>query len=270
MNRRLCLITGASAGIGAEFARQYAALGWDLALTARRADRLEALAAELEAAHGISVIPIVQDLARANAVDKILGALASQDRLVDALVNNAGYGLPGTFFNTDWKEQAAFIRVLYSAPIELAHKVLPGMAERRYGRIINVASLAGYAAGSAGHTLYASVKAGLIKFSESLNAECAATDQPDIHCTALCPGFTWSEFHDVNGTRDDTDKMPKWMWMQAAPVVKAGIDAVNKGQPVVVPGAVNKTLASLTRILPEPLGRAMVRAQSRRYRRMDA
>lgn len=270
MHRRLCLITGASAGIGAEFARQYAALGWDLALTARRADRLESLKTELEIAHGISVIPIIQDLARANAVDKILAEVAEQGRHADALVNNAGYGLPGTFFNTDWKDQATFMRVLYTAPIELAHKVLPGMQERGYGRIINVASLAGYAAGSAGHTLYASVKSGLIKFSESLNAECAATNLDDVHCTALCPGFTWSEFHDVNGTREDTDKMPKWMWMEAAPVVKAGIDAVNKGQPVVVPGMANKVLASLTRVLPEPLGRALVRAQSKSYRRTDA
>ena len=209
MARRLCLITGASAGIGAEFARQYAALGWDLALTARRTDRLEALAKELEATHGISAITIAEDLALPESVDAILAALEAKGRHVDALVNNAGYGLPGTFFNTSWEEQAAFIRVLYTAPIELAHKVLPGMATRGYGRIINVASLAGYAAGSAGHTLYGSVKAAMIKFSESLNAECAATGQADIHCTALCPGFTWSEFHDVNGTREDTNKMTK-------------------------------------------------------------
>ena len=269
MARRLCLITGASAGIGAEFARQYAAFGWDLALTARRTDRLEALAQELESAHGISAITIAEDLAKPEAVDAILAALEAKGRHVDALVNNAGYGLPGTFFNTSWEEQADFIRVLYTAPVELAHKVLPGMATRGYGRIINVASLAGYAAGSAGHTLYGSVKAAMIKFTESLNAECAATGQTDIHCTALCPGFTWSEFHDVNGTREDTNKMPKWMWMEAAPVVKAGIDAVNRGQPVVVPGGANKALATLTRILPESLGRAMVSAQSKRYRRMD-
>ncbi|KDA03392.1 SDR family NAD(P)-dependent oxidoreductase [Hyphomonas oceanitis] len=269
MARRLCLITGASAGIGAEFARQYAAFGWDLALTARRTERLEALAQELESAHGISAITIAEDLAKPEAVDAILAALEAKGRHVDALVNNAGYGLPGTFFNTSWEEQADFIRVLYTAPVELAHKVLPGMAERGYGRIINVASLAGYAAGSAGHTLYGSVKAAMIKFTESLNAECAATGQTDIHCTALCPGFTWSEFHDVNGTREDTNKMPKWMWMEAAPVVKAGIDAVNRGQPVVVPGSANKALATLTRILPESLGRAMVSAQSKRYRRMD-
>ncbi|MEZ5997792.1 MAG: SDR family NAD(P)-dependent oxidoreductase [Hyphomonas sp.] len=269
MTRRLCLITGASAGIGAEFARQYAALGWDLALTARRTDRLDALAAELAAAHKIEALTIAEDLGTDGAPERILADLAARGRYADALVNNAGYGLPGTFFNTSWEDQAQFLRVLYTAPIELAHRVLPGMAERGYGRIINVASLAGYAAGSAGHTLYASVKAGMIKFSESLNAECESLGHKDIHCTALCPGFTWSEFHDVNGTREDTNKMPKWMWMDAAPVVTAGIEAVNRGQPVIVPGMVNKTLATLTRILPEPLGRAMVSAQSRRYRRMD-
>lgn len=270
IKRRLVLITGASAGIGAEFARQYAELGWDIALTARREDRLTELAKTLEDDHGISTITVAQDLSKPDSVGKILDAIEAQGRHVDGLVNNAGYGLPGTFFNTNWQDQADFLWVLYASPIKLAHAVLPGMAERRFGRIINVASLAGYAAGSAGHTLYASVKAGLIKFSESLNAEAAALGYEDIHCTALCPGFTWSEFHDVNGTRQDTEKMPKWMWMEAAPVVRSGIDAVNKGQPVVVPGMVNKGLATLTRILPEPLGRAMVRAQSRRYRNTDS
>lgn len=269
MHRRLCLITGASAGIGAEFARQYAALGWDIALTARRSDRLDALAGELQDLHSICAISIAADLVDPAAPEAILTELENRGRHVDALVNNAGYGLPGTFFSTSWKAQADFIQVLYTAPLELAHRVLPGMAERKYGRIINVASLAGYAAGSAGHTLYGSVKAGLIKFSESLNAECETLGHSDIHCTALCPGFTWSEFHDVNGTREETNKMPKWMWMQAEPVVRQGIDAVNRGQPVVVPGMANKALATLTRILPEPLGRAMVRSQSRHYRRVD-
>ncbi len=269
MNRRLVLITGASAGIGAEFARQYAALGWDLVLTARRADRLEALAAELGTGSGITVTVISDDLADPAAPARLVADLAGRGLAVDALVNNAGYGLPGTYFSTTWQDQAAFLQVLYTAPLELAHRLLPGMAARGFGRIINVASLAGYAAGSAGHTLYGSVKAGLIKFSESLNAECAALGHTDIHCTALCPGFTWSEFHDVNGTREDTNTMPKWMWMEAAPVVKAGIDSVNAGHPVVVPGAANKMLATLTRILPESLGRAMVASQSSRYRKMD-
>lgn len=269
MNRRVCMITGASAGIGAEFARQYAALGWDLVLTARRADRLEALASELIAAAGIQVTVIADDLADPAAPERLVADLGGRGLDVDALVNNAGYGLPGTFFSTSWEDQAAFLQVLYTAPLELTHRLLPGMATRGFGRIINVASLAGYAPGSAGHTLYASVKSGLIKFSESLNAECAALGHTDIHCTALCPGFTWSEFHDVNGTREETNKMPKWMWMEAGPVVKAGIDAVNAGHPVVVPGVANKALATLTRILPEPLGRAIAGSQSSRYRKMD-
>ena len=267
--RKLMLITGASAGIGEEFARQYAALGWDLALTARRADRLEKLARELEDKYQIATIVIVQDLARANSVDTILKEIKAAGRHVDGVVNNAGYGLPGTFFNTKWKDQATFLRVLYTAPIELTHKVLGGMAERGFGRIINIASLAGYSPGSNGHTLYASVKSGLIKFSESIQAEAAAAGYDNVHCTALCPGFTWSEFHDVNGTRETTNEMPDWMWMEAAPVVEAGIKACERGQPVVVPGAVNKGLATLTRILPEPIGRALVGSQSKRFRHTE-
>lgn len=269
LNRRLCLITGASAGIGAEFARQFAALGWNLVLTARRYDRLQALAEELRARNGVEVTVIAEDLADPGAPQRLVAALDAQGLGIDALVNNAGYGLPGTFFSTRWEDQAAFLQVLYTAPIELTHRLLPGMAARRFGRIINVASLAGYAPGSAGHTLYASVKAGLIKFSESVNAECSAIGQSDIHCCALCPGFTWSEFHDVNGTRSETNKMPKWLWMEAAPVVAAGIEAVNRGQPVVVPGFANKVIAALTRILPEPAVRALAASQSARYRRTD-
>jgi len=266
MERRLCLITGASAGIGAEFARQYAALGWDLALTARRADRLETLAAELKSKHGIRVEVFAEDLAHTAAPGRLVAGIEARGLTIDGLVNNAGYGLPGTFYSTSWKDQSDFLQVLYLAPLELTHLVLPGMAARGFGRIINVASLAGYTAGSAGHTLYASSKSALIKFSESIAAESAALGHTGIHCTALCPGFTWSEFHDVNGTRETTNKMPKWLWMEAAPVVKAGIEAVNRGQPVVVPGLANKVIATLTRILPEPAGRALVRSQSSRYR----
>ena len=264
--RRLVLITGASAGIGAEFARQYAARGWDVALTARRADRLEALAREVEDAHGVAALVIAQDLAVPGAVDAILAEIAEAGRVVDGLVNNAGYGLPGTYLNTTWKDQAAFLQLLLHAPLELAHKVLPGMAERRFGRIVNVASLAGYAPGSKGHTLYGAVKAALIKFSESLSAEMEGTG---VHASALCPGFTYSEFHDVNGTREATKAMPEWMWMRAAPVVEAGIEAAERGQPVCVPGAVNKGLATLTRILPEPLGRALTKSQSSKFRATD-
>ena len=267
-SNRLALITGASAGLGAEFARQFAAKGWDVALTARRLDRLDQLARELEEKYKVATITISQDLAQPGSVDAILYELKEAGRHIDGIVNNAGYGLPGTFFNTSWKDQADFIRVLYTAPIELVHMALPGMAERNFGRIINVASLAGYTPGSNGHTLYASVKSGLIKFSESIQAEAEAAGH-DIHCTALCPGFTWTEFHDVNGTREMTNQSPDWMWMEAEPVVRAGMEAVVRGQPVCVPGAVNKGLATLTRVLPEPLGRALIKQQGKRFRKTE-
>lgn len=268
MSRRLALVTGASAGLGTEFARQYAARGWDVALTARRADRLDKLARDLEERHKVAALVIAQDLATEGAVDAILAELNEAGRSVDALVNNAGYGLPGTFFNTEWDDQADFIRVLFTAPCELTHKLLPGMAERNFGRIINVASLAGYTPGSTGHTLYAPVKAAMIKFSESVHAEAEAAGY-NIHVCALCPGFTYTEFHDVNGTREQTKEMPDWLWMEPGPVVHAGIEGAERGLPVVVPGAVNKGIATLAKLLPEPFGRAVMRGQTSRFRRTD-
>jgi len=268
-NNKLMLVTGASAGIGAEFARQYAALGWDIALTARRIERLDVLKNEIEHDSGVQVYTLQQDLARSTSVQAILKEISALGRHVDGVVNNAGYCLPGTFLNTKWKDQAAFLRVLYAAPVELTHKVLPGMVERGFGRIINVASLAGYAPGSSGHTLYGSVKAGMIKFSESIHAEAQVAGALDVHCTALCPGFTWSEFHDVNGTRQQTNQMPSWLWMEAEPVVRAGIEACEKGLPVTVPGRVNKGLATLARMMPESLGRKIMSGQGRRFRRTE-
>ncbi|MEM0985441.1 MAG: SDR family oxidoreductase [Pseudomonadota bacterium] len=266
--RRLALITGASAGIGAEFARQYAAMGWDIAITARRADRLQALASELENKHGVAAIVIAQDLAQDAAVSLILEDLKAHGRHVDALINNAGYGLQGTFFTTTWDEQAKANRVLWTAPLELIHKLLPGMAARGFGRIINVSSVLGYTAGSSGQTLYGPIKAALIRASEALHAECQDAGH-NIHVTALCPGLTDTEFHDVAGTRERAAEAPDWLWMQPGPVVEAGIEAVERGQPVIVPGRVNKGITTLAKILPEPLGRAAMRAQSKRWRGAD-
>lgn len=263
--RRLVLVTGASSGIGAEFARQYAMRGWDIALTARRADRLDALAIKLEEKYKVATFVIPQDLARASSVDAILKTLKSEGRHLDGVVNNAGYGPKEEFLETKWKEHADFIRVLYTVPIELTHKVLPGMVERGFGRIINVASLAGYAPGTSG--LYASVKTGLIRFSEAVHAELRADGHDSVNCTALCPGLTESEFHDVNGTREQFGAAPEWMWMQARPVVEAGISACEHGRPVVVPGAVNKGLATLSRLLPEPVTRILASEQAQRLKR---
>ena len=265
MTQRTALITGASAGIGTAFAEAYARRRYNLVLTARRADRLEALAARLKERFSIDVTVLPADLADPHAVRTLTDALHAQTIDVDVLINNAGYGLPGTYLSTSWDEQDAFLRVLLTAPCELAHRLLPGMLERRYGRIINVASLAGYTPGMASHTLYGAVKAAMIRFSESLHAESKADG---VHCTALCPGLTRTEFHDVNETRGQLEDVPDFMWQEAGEVVESGIAACDKGQPIIVTGGVNKTIAALSRILPDPIGRRLSASQSKRFRKM--
>jgi short-subunit dehydrogenase len=265
MERRLALVTGASAGIGAAFARLLASRGFDLALTARRLDRLDGLAVELRARHGIEAHPIAEDLADPAAPARILEYVEKAGRTVDVLVNNAGYGLPGTFAETAWAAQQAFIQVMVTAPCELAHQVVGGMRARRYGRIVNVASLAGLLPAAAGHTLYAASKAFMVRFSQSLHLEGAGDG---VHVTALCPGFTWSEFHDVNGTRELANaSTPKWIWMDAQAVVEAGWRAAEANQAVCVPGAPNKAIATLAKAIPENLALALIASQGGRFRK---
>lgn len=264
--RPLSLITGASAGIGAAFARELAARGHDLVLVARRSERLQALAAELHARHGARAHIVPMDLADPAAPCRLAETLDQQGLAVDWLVNNAGYGVPGTFLANEWSTHADFLQVLLTAPTELAWRLLPGMRERRYGRIINVASLAGLVPGSAGHTLYAASKAYLIKFSQSLALENRALG---IHVCALCPGFTWSEFHDVTGTRSLVGKLPGFMWQDAPSVVREGIDAVERGKAVHVSGRFNRVLKALNELVPDRLALWLSTRQSKRYRQLD-
>ena len=215
----VALVTGASAGIGSAFARELAARGHDLVLTARRADRLDALAEELRRDHAVAAHCIPLDLAESDAPNRLAGEVARLGLQVDLLVNNAGYGVTGSFVSRTWSTHADFTRVLVVAPTELCHRLLPGMRARRRGRIINVASLAGLLPAPAGHTLYAASKAWLIRFSQALALENRAHG---IHVCALCPGFTWSEFHDVTGTRERMHRLPRWLWMDAASVARDG------------------------------------------------
>jgi hypothetical protein len=263
MARRLCLVTGASAGIGAAFARLYAAKGHDLALTARRADRLEQLAAELRQAHGVEVLVLPADLAQPGAVDQVITAIEAAGRTVDVLINNAGYGLPGTYAKTRWADQQAFLQVLLTSVCELTHKLLPGMVERGYGRIVNVASLAGLVPGMPSHTLYGATKAFLVRFSQALHLETLGTG---VHITALCPGYTWSEFHDANGTRAMANTIPKWMWLDAETVVEQGYLAVEANRPVRVTGGINKLIAAICKVVPESWVLGHVAKWSRRTR----
>jgi short-subunit dehydrogenase len=266
MARRLALITGASAGIGAASARIYASHGYDVALTARRADRLEGLAAEIKLRSGVEAYALPADLADPAGVDAVLAGITEQGRVVDALVNNAGYGLPGTYATTSWADQATFLQVMLTSVCEMTHKVLPGMVERRFGRIVNVASLAGLVPGAAGHTLYAATKGFLVKLSQSLHLENLSTG---VHVSALCPGFTYSEFHDVNGTRDQVSQgVPEWMWLGADEVAAAGYEAAEANRPICVPGAPNKALAAIAKLVPDDWALALMASQGSRFRKV--
>lgn len=265
--RPTSLVTGASAGIGAAFARELAARGHDLILTARRVDRLEALAQELATRHGSTVTVLPADLAAPGAAQALCEAITTRGLAVDWLVNNAGYGVPGTFDASDWPVHEAFIRVLMTAPTELAWRLLPGMRQRGHGRIVNVASLAGHVPGSAGHTLYAASKAYLIKFSQSLALE---NRHRGVHVCALCPGFTWSEFHDVTGTRELMNKLPKFMWQTAEDVVREGYEATERGDIVHVTGGVNRFIKALAKLLPDRLALWLSARESKRYRALEA
>jgi len=262
--QRTALITGASAGIGTSFAHVFAQHGFDLVLTARRADRLTDLAQEIATKYGRRVHVIAADLADPAAPAKIFSEIAEAGITVDALVNNAGYGLPGRFLDCTWDQHRAFIQVMVTAVADLTRRFLPGMVARRYGRIINVASLAGLVPASAGHTLYAASKSMLVFFSQSLALEHL---QNNVHVTALCPGFTYSEFHDVNGMRPQVSQLPGWMWMDADTVARQGYDAVMAGAIVYVNGRVNGAIAVLTRMLPQWFIMRIVKRVARKFRR---
>lgn len=260
---RLALVTGASAGIGEAFARLYASRGFDVALTARRKERLEALARELELANPIKTMVIPGDLSAPGAVETILKEIASRGASIDVLVNNAGYGLSGVWRTTTWEQQAASVQVMLSAPLEFCHRLLPSMVEQRWGRILNIASLAGFLAGGPGQTTYGALKSALIKFSQALHAECEETG---VHVTAICPGLTHSEFHDVSGARARLSDVPPSLWQTADEVAKTGFEASEHNRAVVVTGALNKILAGVAKVTPDPLAMEIAKLIAARYR----
>jgi short-subunit dehydrogenase len=261
------LVTGASAGIGHEFCRQLAARGYRLVLVARRRDKLQAVADELQDAWSTECLIITADLSQAEACASIVQQLDEHGIEIEYLVNNAGYGLPGSFHVPGWGQHAHFIQVMMTAVCELTHRLLPGMQQRGRGYIVNVASVAGLVEPSAGHTLYGASKSFLIKFSQSLALENAATG---VKVCALCPGFTYTEFHDVNGTRETTNQIPSYLWLDVRDVVAATLNAMdkNKVKTVIVPGAQYKLAVFLYRYLPW-LAAILGRNTVRKYRVTD-
>jgi short-subunit dehydrogenase len=261
--RKLALITGASAGIGAAFAKAYAARGFDLALVARRADRLQALAAELSACNGIEAFAVPADLSVPEAHAPIMAALAARDRSVDALINNAGFGVARHFIDVPWSEQRDFLMTMAVAPCALVYAALPGMKARGWGRIINVASIAGFAPGVQANTLYPGVKSLMIKFSQALDAECRASG---VKVTAVCPGATQSEFAAEAGYQHLMSGAAGRFTQSSDRVVQIAIRANEAGRVVVIPGWHNRLAVALMRGLPEPLVRGVINTGAAKFR----
>jgi short-subunit dehydrogenase len=266
MARRLVLVTGASSGIGAAFARTFARKGWDLALVARREDRLKDLAEELKAQFGVDSLIIAEDLSDPDAPARIVKAVADAGRQIDGLVNNAGAGEPGFFADSQWDNQARFIELMATSYLKLMHLVAGGMAERGFGRIINISSVSALLPTAKAHmvysgTMYPGLKSLLIKASEGLGAE---LEDKGVHVTAVAPGYTYSEFHDVNGARSTVSKLPSYWMLTAEDVAETGYDAVERNVPLRVPGAWYKFLVGLMRVLPDPVGRFLIRRQEGR------
>jgi short-subunit dehydrogenase len=258
------LVTGASSGIGAAIAREYARRGKPLILVARRVERLEALAAELSAL--APCVVIAADLADPATPRRLFEETQARGLFVDTLVNNAGFGTPGRYLSVDWKTHADFLQVLMTSVAELTHHYLPAMEAAGHGRILNVASLAGLVPASAGHTLYGATKLWLVRFSETLHQECRGRG---VNVTAVCPGMTYTEFHDVNGMRDKVNKLPKGIWLTSEQVAKLGVDAVEAGKPRIITGKANNVIAALSKYLPNWLAAALIGSRSKDFRDAD-
>ncbi|MEM8767201.1 MAG: SDR family oxidoreductase [Pseudomonadota bacterium] len=246
---RTALITGASAGIGAAFAAEFASHGHNLVLVARRADKLREIASQLESEYKTVVTILPLDLSDPEAGEQVSTFLEEADISVDMLVNNAGYALNGGLLDVSWNEHQAMQQVMLTSYFELCYRLLPGMVERGYGRIINVSSLAAMMPATPGN-LYAAIKRYVNDMSLAIDYEFRDSG---VQCCAICPGFTYTEFHDVMGVRDRVSKMPKYLWQSAAEVAQEGYEAVMAGKLIVINGRVNRVWAWLMALLPRSL-----------------
>lgn len=236
------LITGATAGLGAEFARQLAAQGHHVVLVARDESRLKATAAELERRYGTTAEVLPADLTDDDGVAAVVARLSDASRPVDVLVNNAGIGLLRDFDRNSIEEEKKHLKLHVQTAMELSHAALQGMLERGSGRIINVASVAAFLPRGS----YSAAKAWLLSFSRWANL---AYSPRGIKVTAVCPGFVHTEFHDRMGM--DKSVAPGWSWLRPGRVVREGLADNERGKAVSVPTKRYKLLAAAVRILPD-------------------
>ena len=246
---RTALITGASAGLGTEFARQLAALGMRVVLVARDAERLDRLAAELGAAPGAGADPgeraevLVADLTTEAGLERVAARLSDPDRPIDLLINNAGFGVFESFERSSIADERRMHELLSWAPLRLAHAAIPGMLERGEGWIVTVASVAAFTPTGT----YGAAKAAVVSLSRSLNARYR---RRGVRVTALCPGLLATEFHERMG-EDHLPQLPRIAWADTARVAREGLRAVHAGRAVRVSDWRYRLAVPLTRILPD-------------------
>ena len=241
-------MTGASAGIGAAYARRLAARGYNLLLVARRVGRLQELAAELTSRHGVRAEPLPADLTSDADLKAVENRIAHEEHL-EFLLNNAGFGSGGRFYESPVEVQDAMHRLHVMATLRLAHAALRQMTARGKGALVNVASVAAFIC-RPGYTSYYSTKAWINCFTEGLYLELKQARSP-VRVQALCPGYTLTEFHDV--MRFDRKRIPASLWTPVEQVVNASLEGLERGKLFVVPGWRYKLIVSMFRLMPRPL-----------------
>lgn len=248
MKKKYALITGATAGIGLEIARELARLGHNIILTARREGRLRDISAQLMQEFNIDCNYVSADLAEFSAPEKIFNFCSEKNYLVDILVNNAGYSINKKFHETGEEEEEKFLRVLGISIIALTKKFIPEMLEHKNGKIMMVSSLASFAPPSSGWgALYGPVKTFVNRFGDAININYRSQG---ITSTNVCPGFTVTEFHSASGMQDAMDKVPAFMKQDSTTVAIGAVNAMMKGKTVWISGILNKFIALICNILP--------------------
>ena len=242
------LITGATAGIGAAYARLLAKEGFDLVLVARDLPRLKGVAKELSKLYKIKAETIKADLTKPAQLAKVEKRLANNSKPIEVLINNAGFGLKDSFLVSNLAREQELLDVLVTAPMRLSHAVLPGMIKRNSGSIVNVSSVASFIAGGT----YSAAKSYLTVFSEYLHTELRDTN---IKVSALCPGFTRTEFHARGKMK--MSGLPDYMWTAVDQVVAKSWRYVKAGKVICIPGWQYMLLSSIARIAPRPLVRKL-------------
>ncbi len=244
-HRPVALITGASSGIGETFARELSARGYDLILVARRADRLHTLAAELPHSD-----ILVADLATDEGVTAVEQAIVNCPHL-ELLVNNAGFGTLKRFWEADLDGQERMHKLHVMAAMRLTHAALGAMVPRGHGGVINVSSVAAFGQ-TEGNVSYCATKAWMNAFTQGLDIELRGAGSA-VRVQALCPGYTLSEFHDTLGV--DRGNIPGWMWLKADAVVEASLRGLERGEVIVIPGAIYKVGAAIMQRLSHGMRR---------------